>query len=111
MGHTVGLRADGSVVAVGDNAYGQCDVEGWENVVAIAAGDWHTVGLCRDGTVVSTHPDPNKYPDMYLGACNVDEWKRKTLCRLQQGAVIHLDYVQMEECLRLVIMIAISEME
>ncbi len=86
MGHTVGLRADGSVVAVGDNAYGQCDVEGWENVVAIAAGDWHTVGLCRDGTVVSTHPDPNKYPDMYLGACNVDEWKKEDIVQIAAGS-------------------------
>ena len=28
--HTVGLRADGTVVAVGDNRYGQCDVQGWK---------------------------------------------------------------------------------
>ena len=27
--HTVGLRADGSVVAVGRNDEGQCDVSGW----------------------------------------------------------------------------------
>ena len=27
--HTVGLKADGIVVAVGDNYYGQCDVDGW----------------------------------------------------------------------------------
>ena len=26
---TVCLRADGTVVAVGDNRYGQCDVSGW----------------------------------------------------------------------------------
>ena len=73
-GHTVGLRSDGTVVAVGDNAYGQCDVDDWENVIAIAAGDWHTVGLCSDGTVLSTTPDANKYPDMYLAACDVSSW-------------------------------------
>ena len=27
--HTVGLRSDGTVVATGDNGYGQCDVSGW----------------------------------------------------------------------------------
>jgi alpha-tubulin suppressor-like RCC1 family protein len=27
--HTVGLKSDGTVTAVGDNAYGQCDVSGW----------------------------------------------------------------------------------
>lgn len=71
-GHTVGLRADGHVVAVGDNEYGQCDVESWEGIIAIAAGDWHTVGLCKDGTLRSTKPDQNKYPGLYLEACNVE---------------------------------------
>ena len=28
--HTVGLRADGTVVAIGDNAAGQCDVDDWK---------------------------------------------------------------------------------
>lgn len=73
-GHTVGLRADGKVVAVGDNTYGQCNVEDWTNIVAIAAGDWHTVGLCADGTVVSTHPDLDRYPNLYSAACDVDDW-------------------------------------
>ena len=30
--HTVGLRADGTVVATGDNDYGQCDVGGWQRI-------------------------------------------------------------------------------
>lgn len=75
-GHTVGLRADGTVVAVGDNTYGQCDVSEWKNIVAIAAGDWHTVGLCEDGTVVSTKPDINKYPELYSAACDVEDMER-----------------------------------
>ena len=53
-GHTVGLKSDGTVVAVGDNTYGQCNVNGWADVVAIAAGDSHTVGLQADGTVLTT---------------------------------------------------------
>lgn len=73
-GHTVGLRSDGTVVAVGDNTYGQCNVNEWTDIIAIAAGDWHTVGLRADGTVVSTHPDSNKYPNLYSAACNVDSW-------------------------------------
>ena len=51
--HTVGLRADGTVVAVGWNQYGQCDVSGWTDIVAISAGLSHTVGLRADGTVVA----------------------------------------------------------
>ena len=69
-GHTVGLRADGTVVAVGDNSYGQCNVSDWTDIVAIAAGDWHTVGLRSDGTVVSTRPNSN----IYSAACDVDDW-------------------------------------
>ena len=31
--HTVGLRSDGTVVAVGNNKYyGQCDVSGWTDI-------------------------------------------------------------------------------
>lgn len=53
-GHIVGLRADGTVVAAGNNNNGQCNVETWHDIVAIAAGTNHTVGLHADGTVVST---------------------------------------------------------
>ena len=30
--HTIGLKSDGMVVAVGDNEYGQCDVNGWRGI-------------------------------------------------------------------------------
>ena len=36
-GHTVGLRADGTVVAVGDNFFDECDVQDWRDIVAVAA--------------------------------------------------------------------------
>ena len=65
--HTVGLKADGTVVAVGDNYYGQCDVDGWTDIVAVSAGDDHTVGLKADGTVVAV--GYNLY-----GQCDVDGW-------------------------------------
>ena len=51
--HTVGLKADGTVVAVGDNKFGQCDVSDWTNIVAIAPGWYHTMGLKADGTVAA----------------------------------------------------------
>ena len=66
-GHTVGLKSDGTVVAVGDNTFGQCNVDEWTDIVAIAAGDSHTVGLRSDGTVLIT----KKYEsNVKLG----DEW-------------------------------------
>ena len=51
--HTIGLRVDGTVLAVGKNKYHQCDVSIWRDVVAVAAGDDHTVGLRANGTVLA----------------------------------------------------------
>ncbi len=66
--HTVGLRKDGTVVAVGENDHGQCDVSGWRDIVAVAAGNSHTVGLRRDGTVVAVgYNGP--------GQCDVSGWR------------------------------------
>ena len=65
--HTVGLKSDGTVVAVGYNYSGQCDVSEWTDIVAISAGTCHTVGLKTDGTVVAVG-------DNYSGQCDVSEW-------------------------------------
>lgn len=56
--HTVGLRRDGTVVAVGANGARQCEVDEWEDIIAISAGNDHTVGLKADGTVVTTPTGP-----------------------------------------------------
>ena len=78
--HTVGLKADGTVVAVGGNDevnpfdddifknnYGQCDTADWQDIVAISAGAYHTVGLKADGTVVAVGSNEH-------GQCNVQGW-------------------------------------
>jgi len=58
--HTVGLSSNGTVVAVGDNTTGGCDVDNWTQIFQIAAGGSpviigaFTVGVKLDGTVVST---------------------------------------------------------
>jgi len=52
---------------VGDNEYRQCDVGGWEDIIEVAAGASHTVGLRSDGTVVARG-------DNGYGQCNVDGW-------------------------------------
>lgn len=41
--HTVGLKNDGTVVAVGDNEFGECDVSNWRDILAVSAGFYHTV--------------------------------------------------------------------
>ena len=65
--HTVGLKSDGTVVAVGYNGNGQCAVSGWKDIIAVAAGTEHTVGLKYDGMVVATGDNKD-------GQCDVSEW-------------------------------------
>ena len=59
--HTVGLRSDGTVTAVGDNFAGQCDVEDWTNIVSVAAGESGTVGITEDGRVLLAGTLPGDY--------------------------------------------------
>ena len=92
--HTVGLRSDGTVVAAGLNNAGQCDVSDWKDIdngrlyngrpweelfpngssdssfrgqPTLAAGGFHTVGLCNDGTVVAAEWNDE-------GQCDVNSW-------------------------------------
>ncbi|MCL2719341.1 MAG: hypothetical protein FWE14_11245 [Lachnospiraceae bacterium] len=65
--HAIGLKSDGAVVTVGDNMYGQCDVGGWHDIIAVSAGAGHTVGLRIDGTVVAVGDNEH-------GQCDVDDW-------------------------------------
>ena len=58
--HSVGLRRDGTVIAVGNGSGGELDVADWTEVTSVATGNVHsahntgrshTVGLRADGTV------------------------------------------------------------
>jgi len=66
--HTVGLQSNGTVVAVGNNESGQCDVGEWIDIVQVAAGGYHTVGLQLDGTLVAAGDDTH-------GQCDVGNWE------------------------------------
>ena len=65
---TIGLRPDGTVVAVGENDKGQCNVSNWRDIVAICTGVHYTVGLKADGTAVAVGENDK-------GQCNVSDWK------------------------------------
>ena len=65
--HTVGLKSDRSVVAVGYSGDGQCGVEDWTDIVAVTAGYYHTIGLKSDGTVAAVGGNGN-------GQCDVQDW-------------------------------------
>ena len=86
--HTVGLKSDGTVVAVGTNSNGQCDVEDWKDIISVSAGSnyhgrTHTVGLKSDGTVVATGDD-------YFNQCDVGSWKYITAISCAGGHSVGL---------------------
>lgn len=66
--YSVGLRTDGTVVATGRNDYGQCNVSGWDSIIAVSSGGHYTLGLKSDGTVVATGNNES-------GSCDVAGWR------------------------------------
>ena len=66
--HTVALKTNGTVVAVGDDQYGRTDVSDWKDIIAVSAGVNYTLGLKSDGTVVAVGADND-------GKCEVENWK------------------------------------
>lgn len=72
--HMVGLRKDGSVVAVGDNTIPDRDENGrlvklckWQGVRGIAVGDGFTAGLCYGGHVLTAGRND-------WGQCETESW-------------------------------------
>ena len=103
--HTVGLKSDGTVVAVGQNYYGQCDVNDWKDIVSISTGGKslnrsYTIGLKSDGTVVAVGGNDD-------GQCNVSDWKdivainadnRRTVGLKSDGTVVAVGYNEDGQC-------------
>ena len=76
--HTLGLKSDGTVVAVGSNGHGQTDVSSWTGITAIAAGTNHTVGLKSNGTVVGAG-------DNGAGQSDFSSWTGLTITAIAAG--------------------------
>jgi alpha-tubulin suppressor-like RCC1 family protein len=68
--HIVGLKTDGTVVAVGNNEDGLRNTDKWRNIVAVSGSGFrgHTVGLKADGTVVAVGNNEK-------GQCNTGDWR------------------------------------
>jgi len=87
-GHIVGLKQDGSVVAVGDNDFSQCEVTGaeWHDIVAISAGAYHTVALRKDGKVLTTQAR-DQYQESYD---EISTWEHITAISAGYGFTLGL---------------------
>ncbi|MEE1013409.1 MAG: hypothetical protein U0L92_03745 [Clostridia bacterium] len=59
--HSVGLCADGTAMAAGDDTAGQCRVSDWHSLAGVTAGWNHTLGLKADGTVLYAGAENTEY--------------------------------------------------
>ena len=51
--------------------FGETDVDGWTDIIQIASGSNHTLGLKKDGTVLASG-------DIQYGQCQVETWSHIT---------------------------------
>lgn len=95
--HSLGVKSNGTVVAVGSNYYGACNVGNWQNIIAVAGTS--SLGLKADGTVISVGENRN-------GECNVEGWQdivdfsqdEHTLGVLSNGTVVSVGYNADGQC-------------
>ncbi|MEA4913080.1 MAG: hypothetical protein VB061_00705 [Christensenella sp.] len=88
----VGLKSDGTVVAVGSDKNGQLNVGDWENIVAVSAGQGYTIGLKADGTVVTTlkKEQLTEEDDHWYARLLLDDWKQVIAISAGDGQVVGL---------------------
>lgn len=98
--HTVALYSDGTVRAIGSNAYGQCNTSEWIDIEQISTMRLHTVGVKSDGTVLAVGMNKD-------GQCNVEQWNdivgisagdHHTVGLKSDGTVVAVGYNQYGEC-------------
>jgi hypothetical protein len=66
--HSLAVKADGTVMAWGDNAQGQCNAPtGLTNAVAVAGGGAHSLALGAEGAVTAWGTDGNGQCDVPVG--------------------------------------------
>ena len=82
------VSADGTALATGNNQFGQCDLSGWTNLIAVACGETHTVGLRSDGTVLATGRDAKAQVGKWENITAVDAGMDHTLGLCQDGTVV-----------------------
>lgn|GEM_PF-3363158 len=84
--HVIGLLGSGRAVAAGNNNNGKCSVNGWSDIVQVAAGYYFSAGLRSDGTVVFAGSDPE-----YIDAARIGSWRNIVQLSAQARTLIALD--------------------
>ena len=95
--HLAALRADGKVdAAIRVNAYmpeeseSACNVDAWENVIQVAAGIRHTLGLKADGTVYYAGDDVRHKTEVesWSGIVQIDAGNGYSIALKNDGSVV-----------------------
>ncbi len=90
--HNLALKQDGTVIAWGDNTYGQTTVpSGLSGVIALATGELHSLALKQDGTVVAwgdNFPGQTTVPSGLSGVIAVAAGAYHNLALKQDGSVV-----------------------
>lgn len=68
LGFEAYVKQDGSVEFIGENKNLSMETSGWRDIFALAAGNFHILGLKKDGTVAAAGKN-------HLKQCNVRGWK------------------------------------
>lgn len=98
--YTIGLKSDGTVVAVGDNTSGQCDVGWWSDIIQVEAGWLYTLGIKPDGSVVgegmsnSIKRELNRWSDIVQVSTGYDH----TIGLKSDGTVVAVGETNCDEC-------------
>lgn len=95
-GHSLALKADGTVVAWGENYSGQSSVPaGLTDVIAIAAGGYHSLALKADGTVVAwgeNYFSQSSVPAGLTGIVAIAARSEASLALKSDGTVVEWGY-------------------
>lgn len=69
------VRADGSVVAYGNNSVDSCDITSWNDIVYLYGGQATVYGIKKDGTVTRAGGSYYSETDYWSGIRTDEEWR------------------------------------
>ncbi len=93
---TLGLKADGTVVAAGD--LWSASVSAWRDIAAVTVGNIFVAGLKRDGTVVVSPPGAGGNPSGWRGIAAIAAGGGYTVGLRKDGTVVAVGVNRQGEC-------------
>ncbi len=100
--HSLGLKDDGSIVAWGENSFGQCNVPTPNTgFIAVAGGYMHSLGLKDDGSIVAwgwNHYDQCNVPAPNTGFIAVAGGESHSLGLKDDGSIVAWGYNDYGQC-------------